>query len=65
MGFYVTPALVGGPNDQMISYFIAYYTNESLNWNAAAALSVVLLGLTAGFFLAFSRLVGLDRLTVR
>jgi putative spermidine/putrescine transport system permease protein len=65
VGFYVTPALVGGPNDQMISYFIAYYTNESLNWNAAAALSVILLGLTVGFFLAFSRLVGLDRLTVR
>jgi putative spermidine/putrescine transport system permease protein len=65
VGFYITPALVGGPNDQMISYFIAYYTNESLNWNAAAALSIVLLGLTVSFFLAFSRLVGLDRLTVR
>jgi putative spermidine/putrescine transport system permease protein len=65
VGFYVTPALVGGPNDQMISYFIAYYTNESLNWNAAAALSVVLLGFTVTFFLTLSRLVGLDKLTVR
>ena len=65
VGFYVTPALVGGPNDQMISYFIAYYTNESLNWNAAAALSIVLLGFTVSLFVAFSRLVGLDRLTVR
>jgi putative spermidine/putrescine transport system permease protein len=65
VGFYVTPALVGGPNDQMISYFIAYYTNESLNWNAAAALSVVLLGFTVSLFVAFSRLVGLDRLAVR
>ena len=32
VGFYVTPALVGGPSDQMISYFIAFYTNEVLNW---------------------------------
>jgi ABC-type spermidine/putrescine transport system permease subunit I len=65
VGFYVTPALVGGPSDQMISYFIAYYTNESLNWNAAAALSVALLAFTALLFAAFARLAGLDRLTVR
>lgn len=43
VGFYVTPALVGGPNDQMISWFIAFYANESLNWGAAAALSTMLL----------------------
>jgi putative spermidine/putrescine transport system permease protein len=65
VGFYITPALVGGRNDQMISYFIAYYTNESLNWNAAAALSVLLLFFTATLFLVFSRAFGLARLTVR
>ncbi len=25
LGYYITPALVGGPRDQMVSYFIAYY----------------------------------------
>jgi len=65
VGFYITPALVGGADDQMISYFVAYYTNESLNWNSAAALSVLLLLFTAGLYLAFSRVFGLARLTVR
>jgi putative spermidine/putrescine transport system permease protein len=36
MGFYVTPALVGGPSDQLISYYIAFNTNMVLNWGAAA-----------------------------
>ena len=64
VGFYITPALVGGPNDQMISYYVAYYTNESLNWNGAAALSVCLLVFTAALFWMFNRLFGLDRLKI-
>ena len=28
LGYYITPALVGGAEDQMISYFIAFYTNQ-------------------------------------
>ena len=64
VGFYITPALVGGPNDQMISYYVAYYTNESLNWNGAAALSVCLLAFTAALFWLFNRLFGLDRLKI-
>ncbi|TIP30747.1 MAG: ABC transporter permease [Mesorhizobium sp.] len=43
LGFYVTPALVGGPRDQMLSYFIAAAVNRDLNWGFAAALSIVLL----------------------
>lgn len=42
LGFYLTPALVGGPSDQMVSFFIARFTNEDLNWGLASALSVVL-----------------------
>lgn len=64
LGFYVTPALVGGRNDQMISYYIAFYTNEVLNWGAAAALSTILLVLTGVVFLVFKRLFGLERLQV-
>jgi putative spermidine/putrescine transport system permease protein len=46
IGYYITPALVGGADDQMLSYFIAFYTNETVNWGLAAALSVVLLAAT-------------------
>jgi len=43
LGYYVTPALVGGGADQMISASIAFYTNQSLNWGMAAALGLLLL----------------------
>lgn len=43
LGYYVTPALVGGGADQMISASIAFYTSQSLNWGMAAALSLLLL----------------------
>lgn len=62
LGFYVTPALVGGPRDQMVSYFIAYYTNQTVNWGMAAALSVVLLTAVIVLFAVYNRLIGLDRM---
>jgi putative spermidine/putrescine transport system permease protein len=43
LGYYITPALVGGGGDQMISAMIAFYTDQSLNWGMAAALSLLLL----------------------
>ena len=43
LGFYVTPALTGGPGDQMLSYYIADFVRRGLNWGMAAALSVMLL----------------------
>jgi len=47
VGFYVTPALVGGASDQMVSSFIADYTSATLNWGMAGALAVLLLAMTA------------------
>lgn len=44
LGFYVTPALTGGPGDQMLSFYIAEFIKKSLNWGMAAALSMLLLG---------------------
>jgi putative spermidine/putrescine transport system permease protein len=43
LGYYITPTLVGGPGDQMISSYIAFYTNTTLNWGLSAALSLQLL----------------------
>jgi putative spermidine/putrescine transport system permease protein len=65
VGFYVTPALVGGPGDQMIGYFIAYFTNSAVNWGQASALGAVLLLIIAAIYLAVGRAIGLERLRVR
>ncbi|MBN8873979.1 MAG: ABC transporter permease [Rhodospirillales bacterium] len=45
LGFYITPALVGGPRDLMLSQLIAQQV-DLLNWPYAACLSVTLLGAT-------------------
>ena len=38
LGYYITPALLGGADDQMISYYIAFYTTDTVNWGMACAL---------------------------
>lgn len=58
MGYYITPALLGGPKEQMASYFVAYYTNETTNWGMAAALSAILLAATLVLYFVYTRLVG-------
>ena len=54
VGFYVTPALVGNLQDQMISYYIAFFTNRTINLGMAAALAGLLL-LFTGFFILIAR----------
>ena len=46
IGYYVTPALLGGAGDQMLSYYVAQYTNVEVNWGMACALGGVLLSTT-------------------
>ncbi|HJV27252.1 MAG TPA: ABC transporter permease [Aromatoleum sp.] len=58
MGYYITPALLGGPKEQMISYFIAFYTNQTINWGMAAALSAVLLAATMVLYVFYARYLG-------
>ncbi|MDR5759001.1 ABC transporter permease [Caballeronia sp. LZ035] len=53
LGYYIAPALLGGAGDQMLSYYIAYFTNTSINWGLAAALSVLLLVATALLFAVY------------
>ncbi len=62
LGYYITPALIGGASDQLISNFIANYVNVDLNWEMAAALSFILLLLTLALYAAFARFLGLNRL---
>jgi putative spermidine/putrescine transport system permease protein len=62
LGYYITPALVGGPNDQMVSSFIAQYMNRELNWGMASALGTVLLFATLAIYMVYTRVLGVDRL---
>ena len=62
LGYYITPALVGGSTDQMVSYFVAFYTNQQLNWGMASALGAVLLTATLLLYYVYNKLVGVDRI---
>ncbi|AWK88879.1 ABC transporter permease [Azospirillum thermophilum] len=57
IGYYITPALVGGAADQMISAFIAFYTTETVNWGLASALGTVLLFATLILAVVYGKLV--------
>jgi ABC-type spermidine/putrescine transport system permease subunit I len=62
IGYYITPALVGGQSGQMISNLIAYHMQTSLNWGLAAALGSVLLISVLILYWVYNRLVGADSL---
>lgn len=57
IGYYVTPALLGGADDQMLSYYIAQYTNVNVNWGMACALGAVLLTSTLILYAVYRRVV--------
>jgi putative spermidine/putrescine transport system permease protein len=58
VGYYITPALVGGTDGQMISNLIAFHMQQSNNWGLAAALGSLLLVLILVIYFAFDRFVG-------
>jgi mannopine transport system permease protein len=61
LGFYITPALVGGARTLMMATLIGQQTTELLDWPFAGALSLVLLGATILLAIAFRRLLSLNR----
>jgi len=65
LGYYITPALVGGAGDQMIAYFIAFYTTATINWGLASALGAVLLAATLILCATYNKLIGFDRVGLR
>ncbi|MEI8179739.1 ABC transporter permease [Aestuariivirga sp.] len=62
LGYYITPAIVGGPTDQMISGFIERAINSENNWGKASALGVILLTATLILYYVYNKLVGIDRM---
>ena len=59
LGFYITPALLGGPRDTMISQLIVQQVQQRLDWGMASAMAVVLLVLVLLVLLVASRFVRL------
>jgi len=62
LGFFITPALMGGARDTMISVIIEQQVEQLLDWHFASALSTVLLAVTAVAFVVYDRVVGMERL---
>ena len=61
VGYYITPALVGGADGQLISNLIDFHMDKS-NWSMAAALSAMLLAGVLVLYWLYDRLVGIDNL---
>jgi putative spermidine/putrescine transport system permease protein len=62
LGFFITPALLGGPSDVMIGMLVGREVEVTNDWSFASALAVVLLGLTMAGFVLCSKVVRLDRI---
>ena len=62
LGMFITPALLGGRKDMMMANLVDFYTRVSLDWGIAAAIAVLLLGLTGVLILGLSKLPGEQRL---
>jgi putative spermidine/putrescine transport system permease protein len=62
IGYYITPALVGGRTGQVISNFIAYHMQTSLNWGLAAAIGSILLLIVLLLYWLYDRAVGISNM---
>ena len=60
IGYFITPALVGGASGQLISNRIAFHMQESLNWGLAAAIGTILLVAVLVLYVAYNKFVGVD-----
>ena len=61
VGYYITPALVGGSSGQLISNLIAFHMSKS-NWSLAAAIAALLLLAVLLLYWLYDRLIGIDKL---
>jgi putative spermidine/putrescine transport system permease protein len=61
LGFYVTPALLGGGKTVMIAEYISVQINETLNWGVASMLATTLLLSIFAILAAFSAFVDLRK----
>ena len=62
IGYYITPALVGGSSGQMISNQIAFHMRSSLNWGLAAAMGTIMLVAVLVMYWLYDKVVGIDNM---
>lgn len=62
LGFYITPALMGGPQDTMFAQLIEIQINKTLDWGFAAALSTILVVITMVLYFAYNWILNVDRI---
>ena len=62
IGYYITPALVGGAKGILISNRIAYHMQQSLDWSLATAMATVLLIAVLVVYWLYNKIVGIDNM---
>jgi len=58
LGFFITPALLGGPEHLMVAVLIEQQANHLLDWGLASAIATVFLAITAVIFFVYVRVTG-------
>ena len=62
IGFFITPAMLGGARDRMISNMIEIQINEISNWEFASALAFLLLAVTLVLYFIYARFMSFEKL---
>ena len=62
IGYYITPALVGGASGKLISTQIAYHMKTTLDWSFASAMGLMLLTGVLVVYWIYNKLVGVDNI---
>ena len=62
IGYFITPALVGGKDGQLIGHWIAYHLKTSLNWGLCSALGAILLVVMLVLYWVYNRVVGIENI---
>jgi ABC-type spermidine/putrescine transport system permease subunit I len=65
LGFFITPAMLGGPKDTMISLLIQGQIEDFVNWGFASALATILLVITLILLSIYNRFLGMEKLVGR
>jgi len=62
VGYYITPALVGGASGTLISNNIAYHMKQTLDWSFASAMGLMLLTGVLVIYWIYNKIVGIDNI---
>ena len=62
IGYYITPALVGGASGTLISNQIAFHMKSTFDWSFASAMGLMLLAGVLAIYWVYNKLVGVDNI---